>query len=910
MSGDRKIWMGFVTLGAVMAAHQLLETARDALFLASLPAFDLPWVYLAIAVLGLVVSRTRVARFSGRYALAAWLVVASAISLAFWVLLASPEPWMLYALYAWSGLYITLAVTQFWVALGAYYTVTEAKHAFGTVGTGAILGAIAGAVTARGLTSVVLTRHLVLAAALAAMAAAIASVLLERVLDREREPSRSGVADLPPVDESLKRVVSHPYTLRVAWLVVASTLAFTVLDYVFKSVVAAEVPAPELASFFATLHVVLNVGSLLAQVVLVRALVRHTSLSYTLSLLPLLLVGGAIAVAAGGGLLAALLLKGADGSLRHSVHRVGTELLFVPMSDETRTGAKLFIDIVGQRGSQAVASLAILGVVSLFGPAVPALAAVVAVLAVLWIAIAFGMREHYLDLFRKTLAETTARGTRELPSLDGRALEDVVMRLNSRDDLEVIAAIDLLAGNGKARLIPDLILYHPSPRVVLHALDVFATERRSSFWPIAERLLNHENPRIRASVLAARTAVISDSSGDAEVLHAAMNDEQPIVRATALIGLIEAAATVDERYREPFYAIRAAGGTEADLALARAIRRRPLPAFSEFLIELARSEEVEVQSEVAAAMGDLRDVRFVSSLIPMLGARSSREAARRALVAIGPAALSVLDGALADEALPARVRHHLPRTMSRFRADQAAPLMVEHLVRERDEVVRDKLLRGLGSLAANHARLEFSREQLLAVQHAELEATVRLAHWRGVLEEAEAELSGDPRDQFDLIVTLLADKEAEALERVFRVLGLLYRNEDFEGIYRGLAAERRVRDSSRELLGDTLEEPTRSAVLALLGDGRRLGLLEAVAPVYQSPPLGYIEVLEAMLRSTDETLQCAAAHHARRRGLSRLAPVLANVDASRSQFVRRATERASAQFASVRPISEEDAGAQ
>ena len=41
----------FVTLGLVLAGHAVLETARDALFLRSLPASQLPWVYLIVAVL-------------------------------------------------------------------------------------------------------------------------------------------------------------------------------------------------------------------------------------------------------------------------------------------------------------------------------------------------------------------------------------------------------------------------------------------------------------------------------------------------------------------------------------------------------------------------------------------------------------------------------------------------------------------------------------------------------------------------------------------------------------------------------------------------------------------------------------------------------------------------------------------
>jgi hypothetical protein len=44
----------FLLLFGFTCGHLLLETARDALFLARLPAHRLPWVYLAIAVLALV----------------------------------------------------------------------------------------------------------------------------------------------------------------------------------------------------------------------------------------------------------------------------------------------------------------------------------------------------------------------------------------------------------------------------------------------------------------------------------------------------------------------------------------------------------------------------------------------------------------------------------------------------------------------------------------------------------------------------------------------------------------------------------------------------------------------------------------------------------------------------------------
>src|SRR5204863_5023292 len=47
----------FLTLFGILAGHTLLETARDSLFLARLAPSALPWVYLAMAVVAVAISR-------------------------------------------------------------------------------------------------------------------------------------------------------------------------------------------------------------------------------------------------------------------------------------------------------------------------------------------------------------------------------------------------------------------------------------------------------------------------------------------------------------------------------------------------------------------------------------------------------------------------------------------------------------------------------------------------------------------------------------------------------------------------------------------------------------------------------------------------------------------------------------
>jgi hypothetical protein len=80
--------LAFSFLTVLIASHALLETARDALFLARLPARQLPFVYLAIAGASLVIARLE-AKFRRwmplRVALVTWTGLAATGTAAFWL---------------------------------------------------------------------------------------------------------------------------------------------------------------------------------------------------------------------------------------------------------------------------------------------------------------------------------------------------------------------------------------------------------------------------------------------------------------------------------------------------------------------------------------------------------------------------------------------------------------------------------------------------------------------------------------------------------------------------------------------------------------------------------------------------------------------------------------------------------
>ena len=445
----------------------------------------------------------------------------------FWLLGRFTSPLELYALYLWTGLLGSLAVLQFWMVLGELYTVTQAKRLYSLVWTGSLLGATAGAGAARLLAQSAPASSLVLASAVVFAVTAVGPAI---ALGRAA-PGRSRSRDDLSLGEGARLLQSDPYVRSLAVLVLVSTVALTLGDYVFKSSVARSIPKEQLGSFFGGFYALLNLLALIAQATLGSWLFRAIGLHRALWMLPVLLFCGAAGTALGGGLAAALLLKGADGSLRNSLHRTGSELLYMPLPDGVRARAKPLIDLVGQRGGQALASLLILSE-SFLARGDVVLAAACAAVSLVWIAWVADLKELYLEVFRAALRQGTLRPAADLPPVDLVSLETLFAALNSSDDNEVVAAMDLLAGEGRARLIPALILYHPSQRVVLRGLEIVADEGRTDFLPIADRLQQRGDPEIRSAALRARVRVAPDEAP----LRAAAADPSPLVQATAARG--------------------------------------------------------------------------------------------------------------------------------------------------------------------------------------------------------------------------------------------------------------------------------------------------------------------------------------------------------------------------------------
>jgi AAA family ATP:ADP antiporter len=875
----RDVAVSFLAFLGLLAGHSMLETARDALFLAKVPASRLPLVYIAIAVAAFTVARLNqraLDRFAPRRLLFVTLIVAAFVTAGFWFVVGRGGIYGLYALYVWTGVVATLAVSQLWVLFAEQFNVSEAKRAFAVIGAGGLVGATLGAAGAGLLVRVAAPRHMVLVAAMILAVTSFVPLML-RHKQREKERRRRKVA--PGGSSGL----AHPYMRRLLFLVAASAVTVTVADLVFKTVIVESVPKEDLGSFFAMFYATLNGLSLIVQLFLASWLLRVLGVNRALWVLPILFAASAVGFVATLAVAPILLMKVFDGSLRHSLNKTATELLFLPLPSKLRSRHKVVVDAIGSRGGQALASLAVLGAFAV-GAELRHLVIGLIGLSVLWLVAVYGIKHHYVQLFRDQLRAGTIDTRVDVAELDLHSLEALIGALSSPDERLVISSLELLEESGRARLIPALILYHPSGEVVIRALSILAAAGRTDFHPLAGTLMHSIDPAIRAAAL--RTIAVG--SADAEQLRQALDDSSASVRATAMVGLMARGwatpaeiEVAHERLTIPRMSekLGEVARDDARVAFVSAVRLQPSPVFDSLLLELDASDDVNLRAAVAETMAVQPNPEFLPPLIGMLANSDTRLQARAAILALGDEALPQLDSAMDDDSMPRRVRLHLPRTISKFADDQAAEILLRRLADELDTNVGYKILRGLGRLIAENPALAVDRKKLDAHIEAMMRRTILALDWRVAVERAIEEDKAYETVGSDLILGFFREKEVELLERVFRLLGMRYPHEDFQVLHAGLLSESdKTRANSLELLENVVSKRLSDGINGLLFAGSDAQKLVATRAFYQPPDIAYVDRLRRMLRDHNEAVSSLAAHHIAELGIGELESELEAVD--------------------------------
>jgi AAA family ATP:ADP antiporter len=862
-------------LAVLIAGHTVAETARDALFLSRLPPQRLTVVYALLAVLSLAAgtaSSVLAARFGRRVALVLSLV--SCACFAVLIFFRPMTPMTVFVLYVGSGIIGTVLTLQFWMLAGPLFTVAQGKRLFGPIAAGGVMGAATGAGVAVVALRVAPTAALLLVVAFLFVAAA---ALAAGVPAGDADEPSGRPSPRPSWARDLVALRKDRFLLFVAAMTVFGTAATLVADYLFKSTASREIAREGLGSFFATFYAAQNGLALVVQVFVTGALVRRLGVTRALLVLPLLLGVAGLWGALGGGAIAVLAAKGADGSLRHSLHRVSSELVLLPVRADLRDRAKPVIETLCTRGTQAVvaAGLALLPMHLATGTT---LSAVMLVLSLAWLGMVLLIRAPYIDLFRRAIA----RG--ELPGgaaddLDVASIETIMEALASQDEEIVLAAIDVLHESGRARVLPALILHHRSARVLERALAIVATPDRRDWIPLAKQLVDHEDASVRANTLRALAAI-----GEEPAVARGLQDRDDRVRACAAFFLASrrsSRAPLDDADIGALIARPGEEGARGRAALLEVVADFGHAAWLPVVEAIVDGGDARpgLAPLAAAAIQKTGDERFLPFLVSHLNVRDGRAVVRDTVVALGPPAFRALVTALEDSSTAPRVRWEIPRALASFGTQAAVDYLTSQLRAENSGTVRFRILRALERVRTvetegGQRRPRFERSVFEQEAHKNLVEHLRLVGITAVLGRVDDHPRAERTAVGKLLYHLLCDKRRQSLDRAFRALQLAHSNEDLTDVYAALVrGDRRARANALELI-DMLKIGLREtkALFSLIADDLQPADLlgRARAALASSPTdasrieahADHDRAIGRLLHDSDDFVAALAAHHA------------------------------------------------
>ncbi len=252
-------------------------------------------------------------------------------------------------------------VTVFWSVMVDAWRSGAAKRVFGYIAAGGSAGALVGplfnSIFVERLGPVVV---IYIACGLLAVAIWFGRVAQIRCLGADGDPAaRLNVAVGGRASEDLKRLVTSPYLLGIAGLIVAGQiLGGFMYNEQAKYVEAAYQTLEARAALFARIDFGVNVLSLLFQSVVVGWLTARGGVKLALGLIPLLLIGSLVVLAlvpVGAVLLATQVLRrGVD----YGLFKPTREMLFTVLNPESKFKSKSLLDTLLQRGGDSAGQFA------------------------------------------------------------------------------------------------------------------------------------------------------------------------------------------------------------------------------------------------------------------------------------------------------------------------------------------------------------------------------------------------------------------------------------------------------------------------------------------------------------------------------------------------------------------------
>lgn len=810
----------------VISSYVTGKVAGAALFLAHFPAKQLAYADIASSILVAIVVAGYV--LIARRAHLQNLLVGSILFFAancalFWGLahFYARMVWQFPVFYVWVKVFGVLAPTQIWTLANYVLTTREAKRVFGMVGGGAIAGWIFAGFACNFFAKKFGTESLLLGMALCLLVCALLVISLWRS-GRVAAGGAHGVDaashDTGPRNllQSMGLVFSSPYLRAIAALICVSSLVTTLTGWQFLALMQQFlVKKDAIAAFYGDFNLYAGILSLVLQLLLTTRFLRKFGIGTSLFILPVTVLLGSTGLIILGTLGAAVALKGCDQVLRYSLDKSTTELLYLPLPARLKLQVKWCIDTVIWRVGDGLAGLTVLLFATTLHFSARQISWVALVLIIGWLAAVSVARKQYVATLKESIRDHQVDVEQASTSVLDRSTTQLLATKLSASD----------------------------PNDILYALSVFEVERKRAVHPVIRSLLNHNAAAVRQKAIAVLTKF--DDRMVRPQIEGLLRDPDLHVRTEALLyltqhGRVDPLELIQEVGDFSDFSVRSAmvaylsrpgpgqnieaaqhilgamaaepgaEGQRTRLEATRLLGKLP-DAFDPLLTALLADPDPAVVKEAIAAVGKLRKRRLVPDLLDRLSHREFGSDASKALGEFGDTIVGALRDHLGDSSIDIDCRRQIPGVLAKIGTPAAAQVLMEHIL-EGDTTLRFRIISGLNKLRRLHPEIQADEQLLETVLAAEI-----LGHYRSyqILDKLGALV-----DDQDPVASALNDSMQQELERIFRLIGLLYPHLDVHSAYLGLQSKNiSVHDNALEFLDNILKSQLREMLVPLL-DGK------------------------------------------------------------------------------------------
>ncbi len=838
-----------------------LEVSSAALFLGEYGARSLPWIYIGSAGVGLSLS------FIYSW-LQQWLplrrvIVLIAVLMAVPVLifrwgLAMPtfaattvfimRLWM-EAIYGLNDLNVSITANQL-------FNIREIKRTYPLISSGNLVADVLSGFSVFLLLSLVDLENVLLLSFLIMLAGSVILLYLSRTYRHAFPDSLKRQSEAAETFHSAQRMQGSmgQYVILLMAFFVFSQVVMYLIEFSYLSQLEAGLEVNEIAGFLGVFTGLLGLIELATQWFTSSRLIERQGVFTVTATLPLVILGVGVLLFTlgnshllGTGVLfvGMVVLKFFDEWLRFTLVTSTRPVLFQPIPDSYRTAIQSLVGGMAEplaMGGTGAMILLIIAFCKFIGwdqlnTQGWVFLGLVIVGAAIWLGLLWILRSRYLNLLvmsaERGLLSVSDANLRVLKRAFIDQLEQPGSEADKRSCIELLCHID---PKGVGEILAPMLARLPV-RLRRQSLEAMLQYPSEEYLETVRALIQPEQPP-DILALTLRYVWLTEETPDIGELRAYLKPEvDPVVRGTAASLMLrkgnprekaEATSTLRQMLThsqewERVMGCRALG--EADY----------LQALRLYIPNLLQDESLRVRRALLEAIGATHLTEYYPSLLKALQYKSTREAAMQALVRLGNDALPMLEELATDIYKPEILRTQAWQTMGSIGTTEALDCLIQNLITAwggtRRIILRTllKLFQETGLKRSQDIDAALDRWGRDGVEQLVQEELVFLGQlYSARLDLGPEQVTGRAAD---LLRGSLGDLERDAMERIFMLLRFISSPSAIQAAQVSLQGSSSSRARGLEILDNTLDVPSKRAILTVLDSSRSdREKLSALAP--------------------------------------------------------------------------------